>query len=147
MVLVVLVPFALAPWVAGELNARSQDETLASVTSKLQRQDGEADWCLSAIELERRQRAFTPWPGLFTLWEGKVLKLLDVKPSSPDSGQHAEATQQPGRVVVTSGPGSGVDVVTGDGMLELRTVQLEGRRAQSASEFVRGYPTIIGASL
>ncbi len=135
----------LAPWVAGELNARSQDENLASVTSKLQRQDGEADWRLSAKEMERRQRAFTPWPGLFTLWEGKVLKLLDVKLSSPDSGQHAEAPQQPGRVVANAG--SGLEVATGDGMLELRTVQLEGRRAQSASKFVRGYPTFIGALL
>ncbi|PKB73350.1 MAG: methionyl-tRNA formyltransferase [SAR202 cluster bacterium Io17-Chloro-G7] len=135
----------LGPWVAGEVSANSQDESLASITSKLQRQDGEADWRLSAKELERRHRAFTPWPGLFTVWEGKVLKLLDVKTSSPGSDQHAEAAHQPGRVVATTG--SGAEVATGEGMLELRTVQLEGRRAQSASEFMRGYPSVIGSLL
>ncbi len=133
----------LGPWVDGRVRASSQDESMASFTSKLQRKDGEADWSLSANELERRHRAYTPWPGLFTLWEGKVLKLLDVAPVSPES----DAKQASGRVVSTSGPSSPVAVVTGDGLLELRTVQLEGRRAQSAAEFLRGHPEFIGALL
>lgn len=131
----------LAPWVAGEVEARVQDEARSTVTSKLQRADGEANWLLSAGELERRRRAFAPWPGLFTHWEGKVLKLLEVA-ASP---KVAEGQHQPGTVVSTSG--GGISVVTADGLLELRTVQLEGRRPQSAAEFLRGYPAIIGVSL
>lgn len=133
----------LRPWVAGELKAQEQDESSATITSKLQRTDGEADWRLSAEDLERRHRAFTPWPGLFTVWDGKVLKLLDVAPLPPESGTSSE----PGRVVSSSGPDSIIAVATSDGLLALRTVQLEGRRAQSAAEFMRGYPAFTGAQL
>lgn len=144
----------LGPWVASQVKANRQDEAIATLTGKLQRTDGEADWRLSSGDLERRHRAFTPWPGLFTLWEGKVLKLLKVVPLLQKPGQEADGDPEPepGRVVLTSVHDSSLSglvlaVVTGDGLLELRTVQLEGRRAQSAAEFIRGYPAFIGTLL
>jgi len=115
------------------------------LTSKLQRSDGEADWCLSAVELERRRRAFTPWPGLFTHWEGKILKLLDVAPLTLESD--ARQNNEPGQVLSISGHDSPMAIATQDGLLEIKSVQLEGRRAQSAAEFLRGYPAFIKAKL
>jgi len=135
----------LEPWMAGEVPAINQDAAQATLTSKLQRSDGEADWHLSAVELERHRRAFTPWPGLFTHWEGKVLKLLDVAPLSPQSG--AGQNPEPGRVLSISGHDSPMAIATRDGLLEIRSVQLEGRRAQCAAEFLRGYPAFIEAKL
>lgn len=133
----------LEPWVAGQLTAQPQDEVRASTTRKLERSDGAVDWQLPASALERRSRAYSPWPGLFTEWEGNVLKLLDVVQLPVTADVQAE----PGRVVQLTGSDTVVGVVTSDGVLGLNTVQLEGRRPQSASEFLRGYSGFIGAKL
>ena len=133
----------LEPWTEGHMVARPQDDALASTTRKLQREDGQADWRLSALSLERRSRAYTPWPGLFTTWDGKVLKLLDVVPLLEPADQRVE----PGRVVLLADQKPPLGVGTSEGLLGLRTVQLEGRRAQSARDFMQGYPAFVDARL
>ena len=133
----------LSSWVAGGATARPQDEALSSTTHKFERSDGIADWCVSASELERRSRAFNPWPGLFTKWDGKVLKLLDVLPLPATTATQAE----PGVVVPLFIPEVSVGVGTADGILGLKSVQLEGRRALPTAEFLQGHPQFIGARL
>ena len=133
----------LGPWAAGVLTARPQEDAAASITRKLNREDGLADWQLPAAKLERHRRAYTPWPGLFTLWEGKVLKLLDVVPLSAQADYGIE----PGSVVAASEEGIPVAVATGSGMLGLKSLQLEGRRPVTGKEFLRGYPQFLGSKL
>ena len=136
----------LEPWVAGRLTAQPQEDAHATTTRKLERKDGKADWQLPASALERRSRAYSPWPGLFTDWEGKVLKLLDVVPLPITTATQPE----PGQVVqLTASDTSDIIVVVGtsEGVLGLNAVQLEGRRAQSVSDFLRGYPHFAGAQL
>lgn len=130
---------ALGPWAAGEITATAQDGALATLTRRLERGDGEADWTTPAHELERRCRAFDPWPGLYTNWNGKTLKLLEVEPLPGDAA--------PGVVVGLNAGETPVGVGTGDGMLGLKSLQLEGRRAVAAAEFLRGYPGFVGAQL
>ena len=129
----------LEAWTSNRLTASPQDEARASVTRKLERDDGVADWNMTARELERRQRAFTPWPGLFTRWQGKSLRLLNVV--------EIEGSANPGEVVAISTPDAPVGIGTAQGILGLKTLQLEGRRATSATEFLRGYPGFIGSRL
>ena len=131
----------LEPWTKGELQAQPQDDASATVTRKLERADGLADWRLPALTLERQFRAYFPWPGLYTEWQGKALKLLEVT-SLPDG----DGGEEPGRVVSVSRAAPAA-VVTGGGLLGMVRVQLEGRRAVSADEFLRGYPDFIGACL
>ena len=133
----------LAPWVAGELTCQPQDDTLATVTRKLERSDGEADWNLSSQQLSRRSRAYTPWPGLFTHWRGQVLKLLEVT----DSPNLPEVDAAPGRVVRLDQVGAPAGIGTAQGVLGLKRVQLEGRSPTAAAEFLKGYPQFIGAQL
>ena len=133
----------LAPWCAGSLQPQPQDEARATVTSKLERDHGLADWNLAASQLAIRHRAHTPWPGLFSHWDGKVVKFLDVV-SLPGE---ARADAVPGTVLVTPGKETPLAVSTGQGLLGLKRLQLEGRRAVSAAEFLSGYPGIIGAKL
>ena len=137
----------LGPWAAGQLKATPQDESLATVTRKLERDDGRADWGQSAPGLERRRRAFTPWPGLFTEWRGKSLKLVDVSTefSLPESGVRGDPA--PGEVVALPLHDVPVGIGTAGGILGIKTVQLEGRRATASAEFVRGYPDFIGSRL
>lgn len=134
---------SLYAWVDGKLESRPQDAALATVTRKLERSDGLVDWTEAAAVLERRARAFTPWPGLFTHWQGGVIKLLEVG-VSPSPGK-LEAS--PGQVVALPDGETPVGVATSDGVLALKTIQLEGRRAQPAGEFLRGRPEFIGSQL
>lgn len=137
----------LDAWAAGRLEALSQEDALASVTAKLERSDGMADWSLSALQLERRQRAFTPWPGLFTYWQGKSLRLLEVVAPVALPGFEDGAEVGPGEVAALAGDEVPIGIGTGGGVLGVKTLQLEGRRAMSAADFLRGYPNFLGSTL
>jgi methionyl-tRNA formyltransferase len=87
-------------------------------------------------------RAFYPWPGCYTWWQGKLLKILEVV------FLHKEGNLLPGKVVVLSpGQPAVVGVETGNGILGLLRVQLEGKRALSAAEFLSGQRTFVGSTL
>ena len=132
----------LGPWAAGDMEAKPQDDSLATLTRKLERADGLVDWTLGAETLDRQCRAFTPWPGLYTDWRGSTLKLLEVsalpgyRPGEADTGQ-----------VVRVEPGTGLCVVAGGEALAVHRLQLEGKRPVSWDEFLRGYPDFVGSRL
>ncbi|MBM3942601.1 MAG: methionyl-tRNA formyltransferase [SAR202 cluster bacterium] len=129
-------------WTSGQLTPRPQDSSQATITRKVEREDGLARWELSAGHLDRLRRAYTPWPGLYTMWQGKVLKLLDVA-----ALPNVSAAGAPGLVVTLDSKEWPLGVVTAQGILGLKTVQLEGRRPASTADFLRGYPQFAGAAL
>ncbi len=137
----------LGPWAAGDIKAVGQDDTAATVTRKLERNDGLADWGLSAAELERRQRAFTPWPGLFTQWNDRSLRLIEVSVGEGLADHSEPSAPVPGEVVALPLKEVPVGIGTPNGILGLKTVQLEGRRGMASAEFIRGYPDFIGSRL
>ncbi len=124
----------------GELTPEPQDGARATYCRPLDKQDGEIDWQQPAVEIWRRVRAFQPWPGAFTTWAGKRLKVVAAVPLPGAGGQ-------PGRVVAVPQGQAALGVETGEGVLGLVTVQLEGRRAMSADEFLRGQRHCIGMVL
>lgn len=129
-------------WVEGRIVPKAQDESKASYSSVLDKGVGEINWHLSATELWRRIRAFHPWPGSYTWWQGKRLKILKAVPL--DIGLSAA----PGEVVaLPEGLPAAVGVGTGGGILGLISVQLEGKRQMSAEEFVRGHRDFVGSRL
>ena len=79
--LVDLIPL----WTDGSINLTKQDETQASNTSKIVKQDGRIKWDEDAQSISRKVRAYSPWPGTFSTWRGKNFKLLDAKISDPVS--------------------------------------------------------------
>jgi len=133
-----LMAAILPRWLAGEITPQPQDETQATLAPKLNKNDGRLDWSKPAVELERRVRAFLPWPGTFTTWSGKLLRVLSVQVT----GRKAQGTA--GLVVRDEG---GIGVVTGEDVLQLGRVQLEGKRAMSAVDFSRGQPAFVGSRL
>jgi len=134
----------LPRWEKGDIIPVIQDETLATSTRLYTKGDGETDWTLSASAIARRVRAFAPWPGCYTRWEGRTLKILEgVAIDNVDQGK---AT--PGEVIsLPEGEPSPVAVATGEGLLCLVKVQIEGRNAQSPEQFLQGYPRLVGARL
>jgi len=130
----------LHQWFDNRLQPRHQKEEDATYTKPILKSDGEINWNLPAMELSRRVRAFSPWPGCFTLWQGKVLKILEAVALPP--GEDVE----PGTVVpLFRDAPAGVN--TGEGILGLHRIQIEGKRPMPAAEFLRGHRSFIGQRL
>jgi methionyl-tRNA formyltransferase len=118
---------ALSQLQAGTAPRVPQEASIATYAPKLEREDGRIDWSEPAAVIERRIRAFDPWPGAFTLLgdetgNGKKLKIF--RASTVDS-----CSADPANLVIP----------TTKGALKLEEVQLEGKRRMSAAEFLRGY--------
>lgn len=101
-----------------ELRPVEQDHSAATLAPKLSRQDGELEWGLDAIEIDRRVRGLQPWPGVTLLLGGSRVKVLRGRPLA-GSGRAGE--------VLASGRG-GVEVAAGRGSYLLEEVQPPGRR-------------------
>jgi len=133
---------ALPLWFEGSLKPKPQDGSKATYTKPVTKDDGTIDWQMSAVEISRRIRAFHPWPGCYTWWQGKLLKVLEAVTL------HKEGNSTPGKVVdLASGQPAMVGVETGDGVLGLLRIQLEGKRALTASEFLLGQRAFVGSTL
>ena len=132
-----LVDF-LPCWVKGGISPQPQDNNLATYFKTVNKEAGEIDWLQPAGEISRRVRALQPWPGTYTRFQGKLLKLLEVKPAC------AATVPAPGTVIAL---GKGFGVATGPGALEILRVQIEGKQAVSGEEFARGQRNLIGTVL
>jgi methionyl-tRNA formyltransferase len=107
-----------------------QDESRVTYAPPITKEETEIDWSKSAVELFNLVRGLAPKPGAYTKHNGRRLKILKTKPA--ESGADAE----PGVLTVS---GERIEVGTGNGRLELLSVQPEGKRLMDASEFVRGH--------
>ena len=118
----------IPPYLRGEIPLQTQDPDLVTYARMLKKKSGELDFNQPASVLARKVRAFSPWPGTYTTWEGTRL-LVHQASSCP----------------VTS-PGAGVFIKyegkpaigTGQGILVLNRLQLAGKKAVSGSEFLHG---------
>ncbi len=108
----------------------AQDNSLANYAHKMEKHEAEIDWQQDAPQLSRRIRAFNPWPVCFTWLDGKSLRILSAQPLAQVS--HAA----PGTVIKEGD--EGVEVACGTGVLRLTKIQLAGKRATSATEFIHG---------
>ncbi|WP_018968735.1 methionyl-tRNA formyltransferase [Rubritalea marina] len=130
----------------GSAGREPQDEALSNYAPKLLRKHGEIDWSRDAAAIERRVRAYHPWPGTstsFTDTKGKVKRLKIFPPVS--LCQDTKGAVSPGLVTIEHDQ---LYVHCGDGQcIQLQTVQVEGKKAMSASDFIRGGLVCNGASL
>jgi methionyl-tRNA formyltransferase len=128
---------ALSGWRRGEITPRPQDDAAATYCRELTKEAGRIDWARPAVEIWRLVRAMQPWPGGYTTWRGHQLKVIAAdfmeRETPGDAG-----------TVVDTGRGEAFGIVTGEGMLAVRRVQLEGKRAMAAGEFLRGQRDFIG---
>ena len=104
-----------------------QDNTLATYAPKLKREDAKIDWSESANVIERKIRAFNPWPGAFMTIDGRNLKIF--------SASIADLSDEPGKILRSDNE---LVVAAGTNAVSLGEVQLEGKRRMSVAEFLRG---------
>ncbi|MGD9100221.1 MAG: methionyl-tRNA formyltransferase [Anaerolineae bacterium] len=132
----------LPRWLSGELQPQAQPAEGVTIAGRIRKEDGLIYWKRSAREIDRQVRAFTPWPGAYTFWKGRRLKIIEALPSplqSPPGGGRS-----PGDVIDVDGMPT---VVTGEGTLRLERVQLAGKKALSWETFVCGCADFIGGRL
>ncbi len=129
----------LPRWLAGEIEPQPQDHDQATYCCLIAKEDGLIDWSQPAIEICRSCRAYCSWPGIYTYWRGKLLKVL-----SADALPQWAGEGEPGRVMALD---EGLAVATGKGALLLGEVQLAGKRALSAEDFSRGQRDFVGSVL
>jgi len=132
----------ISKWIKGEIKEKLQDESKANYTKVLKKEDGKIDWQKSAEEIERQIRAYSPWPGTYTMANNKILKILNADVlKQTKNGPFGIA----GKTFLASN--DKIAVQTGKDFLIISELQLEGKKIISAKDFLRGHPDFIGTIL
>jgi methionyl-tRNA formyltransferase len=119
---------------AGTAPRIPQDNTLATLAPKLNREHGRIDWSEPAEVIERKIRAFNPWPGAFMTISVNGMRNLKIF-----SGAVVDLQGKPGEILRSQ---KEFIIAAGKEALSLSEVQLEGKRRMSAAEFLRGHATL-----
>ena len=114
-------------WINGKIKPKPQDETKATYTKSIKREDGKINWSDSAERIERKFYAFYPWPGIFTFFEknGKILrvKILDLEISNKEDKNNFFIKLKKKYLII-------------------KKIQPEGKKPMLAEDFKRGYGNI-----
>ena len=124
---------------AGSITPIPQGETTTSYAKMLHKELGNIDWSKSAIEIERLIRGLSPWPSAYTNWTDKVMKIWDAACVSYN------VQAKPGTIIQVNK--DSFLVQTGDGALEVRELQIPGKKRMDAGAFLRGYQVKEGEML
>ena len=117
---------------AGNAPRIPQENAHATYAPKLKREHGQIDWSEAAEAIERKIRAYNPWPGASMKIDRQNLKIF--------SASVVDLRGQPGEILRSD---KELIVATGKGALSLAEVQLEGKRQMSAAEFLRGHSALV----
>lgn len=110
-------------YLTGKVAPKTQDDTKASYTKLITREDGKVNWTQNNTQIERMIRAYFPWPGVWTT-VGEMADQLDREAKKP-----AQSTL---RLKI-------LQAAVEDSALSIKTVQVEGKNPTSLSEFINGY--------
>ena len=125
----------LPGYLSGAIIPKEQSKYGITYAPQIKKEEGRIDWSKSARQIERLVRAFTPWPGTFTVWNGKQLKI------------HGGVTEVPNPMLLFADDGQDVPVGevairdnhfaigTGDGLFYPTRVQLEGKKTVNIKDF------------
>ncbi|KHD88303.1 MAG: methionyl-tRNA formyltransferase [Bdellovibrio sp. ArHS] len=134
-----LLRVELMDYVRGNLAPTPQDESQVTIAKKIEKQESQVDWNLSAKAIDGKIRGFVYGPGVFTLLQGKKLKLHKATPVS------GAVTAEPGSI--TAIHADHLSVATGDGILKLYEVQPESRNRMKVADFLKGHDLKVGDKL
>ena len=130
---------ALDETVKGKTACKKQDEKLVSFAPKLKKENGLIDWSWTAPELHNLIRGLLPWPGAYTHWKGRLLKIWKAEAEALDFDL------PPGRISTVGD--KGIVVKTSSGSLVINELQLEGGKRMDAAAFIRGHKLSTGDKL
>lgn len=131
----------LAKIARGELTPIPQPSEGVTYASKITPQEARIDWSLPSTVIERTVRGFFPFPGAYTSWQGKRMKVLEGCVSSPTT----PTDSTPGEIL--SAASDRFEIATGQGVYQITSLQPEGKRRMSVAEFLNGNVIVTGARL
>lgn len=126
----------------GNICEIEQDESLATYCTKLIKEDGEINWNESAVQIDRKIRAYTPWPKAYTLYKDKKLLILKGCPFLKETDLNGE----PGTVLGFD-KSDGILIQTGEGLLAVSFLQLQSKKAIDWKSFINGTQNFTGCVL
>lgn len=118
----------------GTARFQAQGETPTPYAKMLDKKMGNIDWSCPALEIERLIRGLNAWPGAYTHWEGRVLKIWRAH---AEPGEQPFTEDVPGTLLKTGK--KDFTVQTGEGVLNVSEIQLPGKKRMDAGDFLRGY--------
>ena len=121
---------------SGKLVPKPQASQAATYTKIITKDDGRIDWQQAASQVYNRFRAFYPWPGIWTVWNGKKLKILNCLPEDSSPAGNVGSVMPGGLVVCGQ-----------NSTLKVSQLQLEGKSPVDIKTFLNGYPGLIGSRL
>jgi methionyl-tRNA formyltransferase len=120
----------------GNIRPVPQDHSKATYAPPLKKEDGHIDWKKEAEEIDRRVRAFNPWPGAFTRWDNRLLRIYK------GTARERALLEKAGTVVWVGS--DFIEVEAGRDAYLIKEVQLEGRKKMGIREFLSGHPIPVG---
>jgi methionyl-tRNA formyltransferase len=124
---------------AGEITPEEQDDTLSTYAKMLSKKEGEIDFTKSPEEIERMIRAFDSWPGAYTAYGDKVMKIWKA------SVKNNKNEAAPGTVTAVSN--AGIEIAAGGSTLVAEIIQMPGKKRVEVKEFLKGNNIEIGTVL
>lgn len=121
-----------------ELSPAPQPTDGITYAHKIEKIESQINWQQSAAMIERRIRAFNPFPGASSLLGGAVVKLQKAHVASADYARNTS----PATILAVQN--EGIDVATGDGVLRITQLQKSGGKALAVADFLRGFPVTPG---
>ncbi|MDP2683755.1 MAG: methionyl-tRNA formyltransferase [bacterium] len=128
----------LLNYLKGDLPPQNQTQSPTPVCKTIKKEDGQINWNNSAEKIERQIRAYTPWPGTYCYWNDKRLKIIEASVSQ------AKNSLSPGEVSLIDNK---IVVGCGKNSLELKIIQLAGKKPMNIQSFIKGYPDFGEAKL
>ncbi|MDO8676584.1 MAG: methionyl-tRNA formyltransferase [Candidatus Azambacteria bacterium] len=128
-------------YISEKIKPVAQDHEKATYTKIIKKEDGKIDWSKNADEIERMTRAYYPWPGAWTTWGGKILKILEAE-SVIDNNYGDYKIGHIFTIVQRC-----IVVKCGEKFLEIKKLQLESGKALTAKEFLNGHKNFIRSFL
>lgn len=125
----------------GSIKYQHQDDSKATYTNLLSREDGNISWEHPANQIANQIRAYIPWPGTYTYWKGQLLKILSAETDNKFSGELI-----PGQVLTPMNRNM-IPIATSKGLLLVNKLQMQGKKPLEAKEFLQGYPELVGDRL
>jgi len=133
---------AIALIESGKAQFEKQDKTQVTLARKLRKEDGAINWAEPATVIHSRVRGLLPWPGAYTSYAGKTLKIL-----STELVAYSPSSQVTVGEVLDIVKGKGIIVNTGSGAIAIKFLQLEGGKVLDIDSFLRGHKLNIGDTL
>lgn len=142
----------IADYVSGKITPQIQDEQAATFTKIITREQGKINWQNTSTTIYNQFRAFYPWPGVWTTWNGRIIKLIDIEisllhpPAIPTLKRW-----QAGKTTEALSPG----LVLQDGMvmcgessyIKIKILQMEGKKEMPFIDFINGFKDFLGSVL